>query len=389
MGLGLSNQPESHLMKNYNRYPVEFDRGEGQYMFDKSGKKYLDFLSGIAVTCLGHNNERVKKSVEKQLNKFWHTSNLFESSLQESVAGKLVQKSGLSSVFFSNSGTEANEAAIKFARKWGEGRTQIITAINGFHGRTMGSLSATGQYKTWEGFHPLLPGFSYVPFGDMEPIEYSYNPHLLAIMVEPIQGESGVIIPPEGYLKKLREFCDQHDLLLIFDEVQSGMGRTGKFFAHQWESVSPDIVTLAKGIANGIPLGVTICNKKVTDSITTGCHGSTFGGNPLAVAAADSVLDIIDEKMLSHITQMGEKLKDSILALKNPKIKTVRGKGLMIGVELRSGISAKKAASALIDNGILVGTSADTVLRLLPPFIINENDIDYFVHMLQKTMEDL
>ncbi len=380
---------DSLLVNNYARYPVEFGKGDGVNLFDTDGKKYLDFLSGIAVTGLGHNHPVINEAVTDQLNKLWHVSNLFESSSQELLAQKLVQKSGLHSVFFSNSGTEANEAAIKFTRKWGNGRSNILTTVGGFHGRTMGSLSATAQFKTWEGFAPLLPGFSYIPFNDIENIKYSINDDTIAIMVEPIQGESGVIIPDQGYLKSLREICDEFDLLLILDEIQTGVGRTGKFFANQWDDVYPDIITLAKGIANGIPLGATIVSEKVAKTITPGCHGSTFGGNPLAVAAANAVVDLVDDFMLDKVIESGKLLEKSINLIFTDKIKEIRGKGLMIGIEFIEGISAKEIAKNLLDKGIIAGTSGDSVLRLLPPLIISKNDIIEFTVIFEKVLQQI
>ncbi|MCU7495760.1 MAG: acetylornithine transaminase [Ignavibacteria bacterium] len=374
------------LMQNYSRYPVEFAKGSGAYLWDTQGRQYLDFLSGIAVTGFGHNHPVIKKAVEDQLNNLWHVSNLFESSGQESLASRLAENSGLSQVFFCNSGTEANEAAIKFARKWGKGRSHIITAVGGFHGRTMGSMSATGQYKVWDGFQPLTPGFSYLPFGDSSVLEDAYDRNLVAIMVEPIQGESGIVVPPKGYLKSLREFCDKHDLLLIFDEVQTGMGRTGKFFAHQWEEVKPDIITLAKGIANGIPLGAAICSEKVAKEITPGCHGSTFGGNPLAVAAANAVVNMLDQETLLKVERLGNMLMNAIEKLNIDSIKEIRGKGLLIGLELAEGVSAKAAARKLLEKGVLVGTSGDTVIRILPPFIISMEEILAFTQTLKEVL---
>lgn len=381
------SEPGDNLMKNYNRHPVEFAEGNGFYLYDTDGKEYLDFLSGIAVTGFGHKNSKITEAVEKQINKLWHVSNLFESGLQKTLASKLAEKSGLDSVFFCNSGTEANEAAIKFARKWGKGRTNIITAIGSFHGRTYGAMSATGQYKIWDSFAPLVPGFHYVPYGDLDVLEYVYSPHVAAIMVEPIQGESGIIVPPDGYLKGLRAFCDKHHILLIMDEVQTGMGRTGKLFAYQWEEIKPDIVAVAKGIANGLPLGAVLCTKEVGDEITPGSHGTTFGGNPVAVAGAIQVADMLDDNTLTHIDKMGKYLRDSINALGSPKIIDVRGKGLLTGVELSAGYSAKKVSSELLLNeGVVTGTSGESILRLLPPFIIGEKQIDMFVEKLNKVI---
>ncbi|MFH1195677.1 MAG: aspartate aminotransferase family protein [bacterium] len=377
------------LLKNYSRYLVEFVKGEGAYLYDSNGREYLDFLSGIAVTGFGHNHAAIKSAVEKQLNELWHVSNLFESTGQINLAQKIASASGLDSVFFCNSGTEANEAAIKFARKWGNGKSQIITALGSFHGRTLGSMSATGQYKIWEGFFPLTPGFCYVPFGDIEAIENSFNSNTVAIMLEPIQGESGIVIPPEGYLKQVREFCDKHSLLLILDEVQTGAGRTGKTFAYQHDDILPDIVTLAKGIANGIPLGAVACTKEVGDTMVPGTHGSTFGGNPLAVAAANSVFDLLDDETLQHINKTGEELSNSIKFIGSNKIKEVRGKGLLIGVEFSEGIDAKKIAGKLLNQCVVTGTSGNSVIRLLPPYIINQKEINKFIEIFVDVIETM
>ena len=374
------------LLKNYGRYDIEFSEGNGAYLYDKNGKQYLDFLSGIAVTSFGHNHPEISAAVVKQLNKFWHTSNLFKSVLQETLADKLAKISGLDYAFFCNTGTEANEGAIKFARKWGAGRYEIICANGGFHGRTMGSLSATGQPKFWEGFAPLTPGFTFVPYNDIQAIQDAINENTVAIMLEPIQGESGIITPSAGYFKEIRKICDEKNILLIIDEVQAGMGRTGKFFAHQWEGVLPDIITLAKGIANGIPLGGVLCKKAIGDLMTPGTHGSTFGGNPLAVAAANTIVDLLDNELLDTISALGESLKTKIENLKSPCIKEVRGKGLLIGVEFIDSLDAKAIAKKLLESGVIVGTSGASVIRILPPFIIGETEIDLFVKIFQETL---
>jgi acetylornithine/N-succinyldiaminopimelate aminotransferase len=378
----LQSETTSPLLKNYSRYEVEFVNGDGAYLFDSNGKKYLDFLSGIAVTGFGHSNPLIVKAVKDQAEKLFHVSNLFQSSLQESLAEKLANTSGLDNVFFCNSGTEANEAAIKFARKWGKGRSTIITAVGGFHGRTMGSLSATAQYKLWDGFAPLTPGFSYVPFNDSAAIENAIDKNTVGVMLEPIQGESGVNVPSKNYLQEVHEICNKHNLLFIMDEVQTGMGRTGKMFAHQWENIKPDIITLAKGIANGFPLGAVICTQDVGECMTPGSHGSTFGGNPVAVAAANVVLDLLDIDCLEKINLLGEKLKKEIYSLNNENIKTVRGKGLMIGIEFNDKLNAKKVAKELLEAGVIVGTAGENVLRLLPPYIIAEEDIALFIKEL-------
>jgi len=277
----------SALLQNYARYPVEFVEGKGSKLYDKNGNEYLDFLSGIAVTGFGHQHKEVKDAVNIQLNKLWHVSNLFVSTPQEELAAKLIDSTKMDSVFFCNSGTEANEAAIKFARKWGGNRKTIITTNGGFHGRTMGSLSATGQNNLWNGFAPMLPGFIFVDFNNLEQVKNSIDENTCAIIVEPIQGESGVIVPDDYYLTELRSICDENNLLLILDEIQTGIGRTGKLFAHQYNYIVPDILTSAKGLANGLPLGAAICSKKISDVIIPGDHGSTFGGNPIAVASAN------------------------------------------------------------------------------------------------------
>lgn len=380
---------KDYLLKNYARFPVEFVRGEGAYLYDSNGKEYVDFLSGIAVTGFGHNHPEIKSAVEEQMNNLWHVSNLFEASGQKSLAQKLAERAGLDYVFFCNSGSEANEAAIKLTRKWGKERSHIITAIGGFHGRTMGSLSATAQFKVWNGFFPLTPGFIYAQYGDMSSIENSYNKDVAAVMVEPIQGESGIIIPPDNFLKELRAFCDEKNILLILDEVQTGIGRTGKFFAFEHEEIKPDIVTLAKGIANGLPLGALVCSKEVGDAIKPGDHGSTFGGNPLAVASANKVVDLIDEELLEKITSSGGKIIKSINELKYEIIKEIRGKGLMIGIEFDERISAKTISKELLNAGIVTCTSGENTLRMLPPYIITEKEIIKFLHTFAEVLSKI
>jgi acetylornithine/N-succinyldiaminopimelate aminotransferase len=391
---GLFNQAlsqfevSSALLNNYSRFEIEFVSGKGAYLYDNSGREYLDFLSGIAVTGFGHNHPHILAAVQNQLNKVWHTSNLFQSELQESLARKLVSHSGLDYVFFCNSGSEANETAIKLVRKWGNGRSAIITAHGGFHGRTMGSLSASAQYKLWDGFFPLTPGFVHVPYNDIEAVENSITSNTAAILIEPIQGESGIILPSEDYLKNLRSLCDSNNLLLIVDEVQSGMGRTGKMFAHQWGVVKPDIITLAKGIANGLPLGAVVCNEKTAKVITPGSHGSTFGGNPVSVSAANIVLDLLTDQQLNYISAIGERLITSIRDIKHPAIREVRGKGLMIGVEFKKA-NAKKIAYEFLAESVVVGISGDKVIRILPPFIVTNSEIDKFITVFYSILKNL
>jgi len=378
---------ESNLLQNYSRYAVNFSYGEGAYLFDESGKEYLDFLSGIAVTGFGHRHPHIQQKVAEQIDKLWHVSNLFESQGQEVLAKKLALVSGLDRAFFCNSGAEAVEAAIKFARKWGHERYHIIAAEKSFHGRTMGSLSATGQPKFWNGFGPMLEGFSFVPFGDSRAVEQAIESETVAVLVEPIQGESGIILPPENYLRSLRDICDAHHLLLILDEVQSGMGRTGKMFAHQWEDIRPDIMTLAKGIANGLPLGAVLCTEEVGECIKAGDHGSTFGGNPVSIASANAVMDLLTDEFLESIDRNGSALLEGIRSLELEAVEEVRGKGLMIGIQLEEGISAKTVVRAILDEGVLVGTSGESVLRILPPFVIAQKEINRFLEVLNQVVQ--
>ncbi len=377
------------MLNTYKRFPVEFVRGNGAFLYDVSGKEYLDFLSGIAVTGLGHNHPVLRQAVIEQINSLWHVSNLYESTPQENLAKELTNISGLNSVFFCNSGTEAVEAAIKFARKWGKGRYKIISALNSFHGRTYGSLSATGQNKFHLGFEPMLPGFSYVPFGVIDEFKKAYSDDTVAILIETIQGEGGVNVAPKGFIKELREFCDEKDILLIIDEIQTGFGRTGKFFSYQHENIIPDMVTTAKGIANGLPLGAVICSSKIAGSIQPGDHGSTFGGNLIAIAAANKVVELIDDNLLNFISKWGNTLMNSLYALDLPFVKEIRGKGLMIGIELEKNISSKKIAGLMLNESVLVGTSGDSVIRLLPPFIITQNEVMKFLLSFKKVIINL
>lgn len=382
-------EPNSALLKIYKRFSVEFAYGKGVYLYDKNGNEYLDFLSGIAVTGFGHSHPAIKHAVEEQLNSLWHVSNLFQSTPQQILAEKLSEVSGLDEIFFSNSGTEANEAAIKFARKFGENRTTIITAVGSFHGRTMGSLSASAQVKLWNGFRPLTPGFKYVAFNDTVALRHSITDDVCAVMLEPIQGESGIVIPSPSYLKEVEIICKENNLLLIFDEVQTGMGRTGKFFAHQWYDVKPDIITLAKAIANGLPLGATLISSEVAKKLQAGDHGSTFGGNPVSVAAAIAVMNLLNENMLSKIWDAGTYLTNELKKLKSPLIKEVRGLGLMIGIEFSDQILNSQIVEALLSKKIIVYQAGRNTVRLLPPYLIDQSHISYFIQSFKNVLNDL
>jgi len=379
----------SYHVNTYKRFPVEFVKGNGVYLFDPENKKYLDFLSGIAVTGFGHNHPKLVNTAKNQIENLWHVSNLFLSSQQEELAKKLSTISKLDKVFFCNSGTEANEAAIKFARKWGNGRSTIITAEGGFHGRTMGSLSASAQKKLWEGFHPLTPGFVSVPYNNINAIKNIIDNTTVAILIEPIQGENGIIIPAKHYLQNVRKICNENNLLMIVDEIQTGIGRTGKYFAHQYSEIVPDIITVAKGIANGLPLGATICSNKVNEAITPGSHGSTFGGNPIAVSVANKVLDLLSDKLLVNVTKQGKVILEELKKLNIKTIKEIRSKGLIIGIEFVKEIDVKKLASELLENKVIVGTAGNNVLRLLPPFIIEDEHITIFIKSLGTVLDKI
>ena len=374
----------SSLVSIYSQHPIRFKYAEGAYLYDKNGAKYLDMLSGISVTNLGHNHPKLQKVAKEQLDQFWHTSNLFTSELQESLASELCKRSGLDYAFFCNSGTEANEAAIKFARAFHPEKYKIVTMQGGFHGRTLGSLSATAQVHLQQPFKPMCSGFIPVPFNNLFAIEQAIDSETCAVMLEPILGEAGVVLPEKGFLTKLRKLCDSYGILLIMDEVQTGLGRTGTHFCYQWEGIIPDILTLAKGIANGLPLGATLCSEKVNSALSVGDHGSTFGGNPVSVAVAQAVLDELSSDLFIKINQLGAIFSEQLSSLSH--VKEIRQKGLMIGVELS--VSAKDVAKDLITQGILVGTSGEYVLRLLPPFIVTEIEIERTVNTLKSILKN-
>lgn len=380
---------KSHLLPNYARYSVNFTYGDGAYLYDEKGNKYIDLLGGIAVNIFGYNDFEIKDAIIHQLNKYNHISNLYPIELQEVVAKKLAHLSDLDYVFFCNSGTEANEAAIKFARAWGYDKNKYkIIAFNGsFHGRTYGSLSATGQQKFWEKFQPMLDGFLFAEFNNFESVKNVYDENVCAVMLEVIQGESGIFIADNIFIENLANFCKEKNILLIVDEIQSGMGRTGKFFAYQHYNIQPDIITLAKGIANGLPLGATICNKDVGDNIKPGMHGSTFGGNPVALAATTIVLNKLKHPVLEKNIKLGNEFFEKVKKINSPKIIEIRGKGLMIGIEFIPDISAKDLAKKFLENHIVVGTSGENILRLLPPYNITFNDVDKFASTLEKLLK--
>lgn len=378
------------LIDTYTRHPIILVRGEGTKVWDSTGREYLDFVGGIAVCNLGHCHPRVIQALEEQAKELIHCSNLYHIGPQAALAQRLCEHSFGERVFFCNSGTEANEAAIKLARKYatgryGKDRYEIITMENSFHGRTMGALSATGQEKFHKGFEPLLPGFTYVSFDDLEAIKDAVTPQTCAVMVEPIQGEGGVNIPSPGYLKGLRELCDQNEVLLIYDEVQVGMGRTGRLFAHQHDDAPPHIMTLAKSLANGVPIGAVVTTEEVGQAFTPGNHASTFGGNPLATKVGCVVLDtILGDGILENCQQMGEHFLRGFRDVQQRYnfIKDVRGKGLIIGVELE--FEGKEIVEQLMERGFLINCTMEMVLRFLPPLIVTREEINLLLTALEE-----
>jgi acetylornithine/N-succinyldiaminopimelate aminotransferase len=384
---------EKYVANTYARYPVLLVRGKGTRVWDLEGEEYLDFVSGLAVCNLGHCHPRVVKTIQDQAEKLIHVSNFYYIEPQIQLASLLCKHSFADKVFFCNSGAEANEGALKLARKFakekiGKDRYEIITMERSFHGRTLTTLTATGQEKFHKGYEPLMPGFKYVPFNDIGAVKNAIDPKTCAVMVEPIQGEGGVNCPSEGYLKALRETCDEKRLLLIFDEVQVGMGRTGKLFAYEHDGVEPDILTLAKSLAGGVPIGALLIKKGVADSFKPGDHASTFGGNPLATAAGVAALTtILEEGMLENCQKMGDYFISELEEIKKkfPFVKEVRGKGLILGMELER--DGNPIVKEMLRKKILINCTMGSVLRFLPPLIVTKEEIDWVVKALKEVFE--
>jgi acetylornithine aminotransferase len=382
-------------MPTYNRLPITFDRGEGVWLIDENNNRYLDALSGIAVCNLGHAHAAIHKAICEQSKKLIHTSNIYKIANQEILADQLTEKSGMDNVFFCNSGAEANEAAIKLARKFGHekgiDKPAIIVMEKSFHGRTLATLSATGNVKVQYGFEPLVEGFVRVPFNDVDAIKtaIAQNKNIVALLVEPIQGEGGINIPASDYLNQLRTLCDQHGLLLMLDEIQTGVGRTGKFLAFQHNDIIPDVCTLAKALGNGVPIGACLASGKASSLLTAGTHGSTFGGNPLACSAALAVLATMDEEnLIALATQKGERISAGFKErLKNNHhVLDIRNKGLMIGIELNR--PCPELVKIALDKYLLINVTNDTTIRLLPPLIIDEQEIMLLVETLSAIIND-
>ncbi len=385
-----------YIMNTYKRLPLFIVKGRGNRVYDGEGREYLDFVSGLAVNNLGHCNPRVTVAFQKQAQRLVHTSNLFYTEPQVKLAKLLVENSFADKVFFCNSGAEANEAAIKLVRKYshekGNGRFEIITALNSFHGRTMATLTATGQDRFHKGFAPLVPGFSYVPFNDIAALEKAITEKTAAVMIEPVQGEGGVNIPDRDYLKRLREICDSNGILLVLDEVQTGIGRTGKLFAYQHSGIAPDIMTLAKALGGGLPIGAMLAKDHIAAAFTPGTHASTFGGTPLVCSAAIEVIKLIteDDLILDNCRRMGDYLVAELndLKLKYPHlIKDVRGKGLLTGMELN--ISGETIVSECIKRGVIINCTMERVLRFLPPLDVSQEDIDKLAETLREVLNSI
>ena len=384
---------ESYLMDTYARYPLCLVRGEGVRVWDSDGKEYLDFTGGLVVLALGHCHPRVVGTIQEQAATLIHTSNFFHNPPTIQLAKLLVEHSFADRVFFSNSGAESNEAALKLARKYAKeafssDRYEIIATRNSFHGRTLATVTATGQEKYWHGFEPLMPGFKHVPYNDLRAMERAIDNRTAAILVEPIQGEGGVVVPDDGYLPGLRKLCDEAGVLLILDEIQTGMGRTGVLWAYEHAGVEPDIMTVAKALANGIPIGATLATERVAGAFTRGSHGTTFGGNPFATAVGLTTLTtLLEDRLPERAAKMGRLLMDRLQALKptRPIIREVRGRGLLIGIELT--VPAGPVVTVCRERGLLVLTAGENVLRLAPPLTVQETEVERALAILDSALD--
>lgn len=389
-------RPVPPVMPTYNRVDVAFERGEGPYLIATDGRRYLDFACGIAVTALGHTHPHLVKALTEQAQKLWHTSNLFRIPGQERLAERLVAHSFADTVFFCNSGAEAAECGIKVVRKYhaAQGhpvRYRIITFEGAFHGRTLATLAAGGQQKYLEGFGPRVEGFDQVPFGDLEAVEKAIGPQTAAIMIEPVQGEGGVRPAAPEFLRALRELCDRHGLLLYFDEIQSGMGRTGKLFAYEWTGIAPDVMAIAKAIGGGFPLGACLATAKAAAGMTAGTHGSTYGGNPLAMAVGNAVLDImLEDGFFDRVQSVASHLRQQLAMIverHGDVFEELRGQGLLLGLKCRP--PNTDVAAALRGRGLLTANAGDNVVRLLPPLIIEAQHVGEAVAMIEAACDDI
>jgi predicted acetylornithine/succinylornithine family transaminase len=379
----------ANLANTYGCVPLAFVRGTGAYLYDADGNRYLDFFCGLAVTSLGHGHPRVVRAIKDQAEKLTHVSNVFHTEPMARLAARLGSAFGDGRIFFGNSGAEANEAALKLARRWGHanGRYEIIATLGSFHGRTFGTLSATGQEKYHIGFQPLVPGFKLVPYNDIAAVERTLTNQTAAIIVEAIQGEGGVVMPRPDYLQRLRDLCDRDKILLIVDEVQTGIGRTGKLFAYQHVGVKPDILTLAKALGGGIPIGAMVARSEIASALTPGTHGSTFGGNPVACASALAVLDALEQDgVTANAAEVGGYLISRLreIAPTCSNVIEVRGLGMIIGVVLKH--EAKGVVEACLNERLIVNSTADNVLRLLPPLNLTREEADTGLAIIERAL---
>ena len=386
---------DRYVMRTYGRLPLALARGQGAYVWDAGGNRYLDFVAGIAVNSLGHCHPRVVAAVREQVGTLMHCSNLYYIEAQAKLARLLVENSACDRVFFCNSGAEANEAAIKLARKYAkkkfgsDQKYEIITALNSFHGRTLAAITATGQPKYQKGFEPLPAGFKYVPFNDLEALEAAIDDRTCAVMLEPVQGEGGVNVAAEAYLRGVRELCDRHGLLLILDEVQCGLGRTGKLFAYEHYGIEPDILTLAKALGGGFPVGAMLAKERVAEAFGPGDHATTFGGNPVACAAGRAVIEtLLDDGLVDNAARVGQYFKERLAALlpEYEFIREVRGKGLMLGMQLR--IPGAGIERRCRERGLLINCAGGDVLRFVPPLIITEAEVDEALAILDAALSE-
>lgn len=394
MKQNIMEKTDLHIAHTYGRYDVAFVRGEGSTLWDSSGKSYTDFVAGIAVVNLGHAHPGVAKALCEQAKNLVHVSNLYYTEPQAELAEWLVNHSFADKVFFCNSGAEANEAAIKLARRYhyvkgDTKRNTIISMTMSFHGRTMATLTATGQDKIKEGFAPVLPGFDWVPYNDIMALEEKMNNSTCAVILEPLQGEGGICCPEPGYLKKVRELCDKHGALLIFDEIQTGMGRTGTLFAYEHEGVVPDIMSLAKALGNGLPIGAMLAKDDVMNAFTPGTHASTFGGTPLVTAAALEVVKTIErEKLVDGCREKGAYFASELekLKSKHPVVKDVRGRGLLLGMKLA--VPGPPVIKACQERGFIINCVQGDILRFIPPLVISKDEIDALIECLDSVLAD-
>lgn len=384
------DRAERYMFQTYKRAPLTLVRGAGCQVWDEDGKEYLDFVGGIAVCALGHSSPVISTAICEQSKKLVHVSNLYYTQPQTELAQVLIENTFADRVFFSNSGAEANEAAIKLARHYsrdhyGPNRHVILTMENSFHGRTMATLSATGQEKIRKGFDPVLEGFRYVPFNNLHDLEAAVDVSTCAVMMEPIQGEGGIVVPDSDYLRGVRQICDTHNLLLILDEIQVGMGRTGRLFAYQHFGITPDIITLAKALGNGLPIGAMMAKEELKGSLGAGTHATTFGGSPLITSGALALVkSLLNDGWIDHARDMGDYFKKGLLELqrKYSNIQEVRGLGLILGLLLESGGS--EVVDACADKGFLINCVQERVLRFVPPLIVGENEIDRLLNCLDE-----